>query len=217
MVGETLVSSMKTSRFGSSLGCCFCKVLRAAATSGRSCSAARRLFFKAQLQMMQESGDRRLTDRHLFLRQNALKSSQRDIRLLRHQLPYQSLVRCQSISLAPPELGRTDATRFAVQPTEAHDRADTHAKLLRSFRNGGTILRRPNYASTQIVRIWLSHPMLASVPVGFLNLIRRRRGIHPDSVFSGNALGTIVALLLRSIGAVGICIVRGRTPLRRAF
>jgi hypothetical protein len=31
--------------------------------------------------------------------------------------------------------------------------------------------------------------MLASVPVGFLNLIRRRRGIHPDSVFSGNALG----------------------------
>jgi hypothetical protein len=40
---ETLVSSIKTSRFGSSLGCCFCKALRAAATSGRSCSAARRL------------------------------------------------------------------------------------------------------------------------------------------------------------------------------
>src|SRR5712664_736040 len=44
--GVKLVSSIKTSRFGSSLGCCFCKALRAAATSGRSCSAARRLFLK---------------------------------------------------------------------------------------------------------------------------------------------------------------------------
>jgi putative tryptophan/tyrosine transport system substrate-binding protein len=30
--------------------------------------------------------------------------------------------------------------------------------------------------------------MLASVPVRILNLIRGRRGIHPDSIFSGNAL-----------------------------
>src|SRR5450756_3103992 len=89
---------MKTSRFRSSLGCCFCKALRPAVTSGRSCSAARRLFFKAQIQMMQESGDRRLTDRHLLLRQKGLDLCQRDIRLLRHQLPDQFLVRGQSIS-----------------------------------------------------------------------------------------------------------------------
>src|SRR5450759_5689556 len=133
---------MKTSRFRSSLGCCFCKALRPAVTSGRSCSAARRLFFKAQIQMMQESGDRRLTDRHLLLRQKGLDLCQRDIRLLRHQLPDQFLVRGQSISLVPAEFGRTNAARFTVQPTEAHDRADTHSKLLRSFRDGSAILPR---------------------------------------------------------------------------
>src|SRR4029077_688974 len=88
----------------------------------------------------------------------------------------------------PAEFGRTDAAHFALQPTEAHDGADTHAKLLRNFRDCATILRRPNYAITQILRIWLSHPILASVPVGFLNLIRRRCEIRFDSVFSGNAL-----------------------------
>src|ERR1017187_220025 len=76
------VSSMKTSRFGSSLGCCFCRALRAAATSGRSCSVARRLFFKRQLQMMQEAGDRRFADRYLLLRQLCHKFRQRDVRLL---------------------------------------------------------------------------------------------------------------------------------------
>src|ERR1039458_5023774 len=158
IVVETLVSSMKTSRFRSSLGCCFCNALRAAATSGRSCSAARRLFFKAQIQMMQESEDRRQTDRHLLLRQNGLELCQRDIRLLRHQLPDQFLVRSQSISLVAAEFGRTDAARFAVQPTETHDRADTHAKLLRSFWDGSPILSRPNDARTQILRIRFRHP-----------------------------------------------------------
>src|ERR1022692_3425132 len=99
--------------------------------------------------MMQESEDRRLTDRHLLLRQKGLELCQRDIRLLRHQLPDKFLVRSQSIPLVPAEFGRTDAARFAVQPTEAHDRADTHPKLLRSFRDGGAILPRPNDARTQ--------------------------------------------------------------------
>jgi hypothetical protein len=137
---------------------------------------------------MQKSGDRRLTDRHFLLRQNGLDLSQRDIRLLRHQFPDQLLVRRQSISLVPAEFCRTDTAGFAVEPTEAYDRADTHAKLLRSFRNRSAILRRPNYAYTQILRIRLPHPILASLPVGILNPIRARRGIPPDSVFSGSAL-----------------------------
>jgi hypothetical protein len=97
IVVEMLVSSMKTSRFGSSVGCCFCRPLRAAATSGRSC-------FKGQLQMMQKSGDRRPTDRHFLRRQNGLDLSQRDIRLFSHQLPDQLLVRRQSISLVTAKL-----------------------------------------------------------------------------------------------------------------
>src|ERR1019366_9826852 len=96
IVVETLVSSMKTSRFGSSLGCCVCKALRAAATSGRSCSAARRLFFKGQLQMMQKPGDRRLAHRDLLLCQSELELRQRDIRLFRNKLPDQFFMRRQS-------------------------------------------------------------------------------------------------------------------------
>src|SRR5258708_33817267 len=124
MVGETLVSSIKTSRFGSSLGCCLCKALRAAATSGRSCSAARKLFFEAQIQMVQKSGDRRLTDRHLLRRQDGPEFGQRDIRLLRHQFPDQLFVSRQSISLVPAYLDRTDASRLGVRHAKADDRAD---------------------------------------------------------------------------------------------
>src|SRR5450755_1275702 len=118
---------MKTSRLGSSLGCCFAGALRAAATSGRSCSVARRLFFIEQLQMMQKPGDRRLADRYLLFRQSGLKLRQRHIRLFSHQLPDQILMRCQSEPLVTTEFGRTDATRLAVKPEKAHDRADAHA------------------------------------------------------------------------------------------
>ena len=158
IVVETLVSSMKTSRLGSSLGCCFCRALRAAATSGRSCSVARRLFFKGQLQMMQKPGDRRLADRYLLLRQSGLKLRQRDIRLFRHQLPDQILVRCQNELLVATELGRADATRPAVKSQKAHDRADAHATLLRSFRYGRAVLNRADYACTQVLRIGLRYP-----------------------------------------------------------
>src|SRR5579885_904800 len=44
------VSSRKTSRSGSSAGCAACHSWRLPATSGRSCSAARRAFFYAQSQ-----------------------------------------------------------------------------------------------------------------------------------------------------------------------
>src|ERR1019366_6197811 len=136
---------MKTSRLRSSLGCRFCKALRAAATSGRSCSVARRLFFKGQLQMMQKRGDRRLADRYLLFRQSALEFRQRDIRLFSHQLPDQILVRCQSKLLVATDLGRADAARPAVKPQKAHDRADAHATLIRSFRDRRAVLNRADY------------------------------------------------------------------------
>src|SRR5258707_13695179 len=76
--------------------------------------------------MMQKSGDRRLTNHHFLRRQYGLELSQRDIRLLCHQLPDQVLVRRQSIPLVSTEFGRTDTARFAVEPTKADHRADTH-------------------------------------------------------------------------------------------
>ena len=112
---------------------------------------------------MQKSGDRGLTDCHFLGRQNGLDLRQRDIRLLRHQLPDQILMRRQSISFVPAEFGRADTARFAVEPTETDHRADTHAELLRRFRNRGAILLRHHHTCPQILRIRLPHPILASV------------------------------------------------------
>jgi hypothetical protein len=44
-----------------------CKALRSAATSGRSCSAACRLFLKGHLRMTKKSENRRLADFYLRL------------------------------------------------------------------------------------------------------------------------------------------------------
>src|SRR5277367_237524 len=94
----------------------------------------------------------------------------------------------QSISLVAAEFGRTDTAGFAVEPTETNHRADTHAELLRSFRDRGAILLRHHHPRPQILRKRLPHPILASVPVRILNPIRVRSGTPHDSVFSANAL-----------------------------
>src|SRR6266851_5210369 len=148
---------MKTSRFGSSLGCRLRKALRAAATSGRSCSAACRLFFKGQLQMTQKSEDRRLADRDLLLRQFDLEFRQRDIRLLRHQLPDPLLMRRQGIRFVPAEFRRADTARFTLEPEEPPDRTQAHTMSLGSFLAGRSLLDRLNHACAQIVRIRLRH------------------------------------------------------------
>src|SRR5450631_1232487 len=157
IVVDTAVSSMNTSFLGSSVFCRRCNALRAAATSGRSCSAARKLFFKGQFQMMQKPGDRRLSDRDLFLPESIFEFGQRDVRLLRYQLPHQILVRRQREIFVAAEFGRLDAARLPVELKEADDRADADAALLRSFRDGGPALDRPNHSPTQILRIRLRH------------------------------------------------------------
>src|ERR1700730_12328605 len=124
---------MNTSRLGSSFVRRRCNALRAAATSGRSCTAARRLFLKGQLQMMQKPGDRRLFNSDPLLCQSLLEFGQRDIRLLRYQLPHQILVRRQREIFVAAEFSRVDATRFPVKLEEADDGADADFALLRSF------------------------------------------------------------------------------------
>src|SRR5215472_12050051 len=81
MFVEALVSSINTRRLGSSFVCILNHALRAAATSGRSCSAACRLFFKGVFEMTKEQEDRSQTDRHPHLRQTRLQFMQRDVRL----------------------------------------------------------------------------------------------------------------------------------------
>src|SRR6202790_4327831 len=106
---------------------------------------------------MQKPGDRRLSDRDLFLRQSVFEFGQRDVRLLRYQLPHKILVRRQHEIFVAAEFGRVDAARLPVKPEEADDRADADPALLRSFRDGCPALNRPDHSPSQIRRIWLRH------------------------------------------------------------
>src|SRR6266436_8213947 len=158
MVVETAVSSRKTSRRGSSFGCRRCRDRRSAATSGRSCSAARRLFFKGQLQMMKKTGNRRLADCDLFLRQTGHKLFQRDVRLVRHQLPNQFLMLCKREILVAAKLSRTYAAGFPVKFQEPDNRTDADPVVFCGFRYRGAIQNCLNRSSAQIFRIRLCHP-----------------------------------------------------------
>src|SRR5262245_28827099 len=148
---------MKTSRFGSSLGCLLRKARRSAATSGRSCSAACRLFFNGQLQMTQEPKDRCLTDLDPPLRQHGLEFCQRDVRLLCQHPPDQALMCCQSVWFVPAELRRTDTPTFALEPEKPPDRTQANLMSLGSFLPRRTFLDRFDHPGAQIVRIRLRH------------------------------------------------------------
>src|SRR3981081_2058281 len=107
--------------------------------------------------MMQKPGDRRLSDRDLFLPESVFEFGQRDVRLLSYQLPHQVLMRRQREIFVAAEFGRLDAACLPVKLEEADARADADAALPRSFWDGSPALNRPNHSSTQILRIRLRH------------------------------------------------------------
>src|SRR5260221_10333427 len=108
---------MKTSCFGSRIFCSFRKALRAAATSGRSCSAACRLFFKGQVDVVEEPGNPRLAHLHLFFRQANLKLCKRTIRLFRYKLLHPICVWLKRESLVP--VGAMEIVVAAPEPSSA--------------------------------------------------------------------------------------------------
>src|SRR5712671_5326056 len=124
---------MKTSCFGSRVSCSFRKALRAAATSGRSCSAACRLFFKDQVDVVEEPRNPRLAHLHLFFRQAFLKFCKRTIRLLCYKFLNQIYMRCKRESLVPAEFVGTDTTRFALTLDESPNSTQRHVVNFRSF------------------------------------------------------------------------------------
>ena len=108
------VSSMKTSCFGSRISCSFRKALRAAATSGRSCSAACMLFFKGHVDVMEESRNRRLAHVHVFFGQANLKLRKSTIRLFGHEFLNSSCMVLKRESLVPAKLVWSNTASIAV-------------------------------------------------------------------------------------------------------
>src|SRR5260370_13390202 len=117
---------MKTSCFGSRVSCSLRKALRAAATSGRSCSAAWRLFFKGQVDVMEEPGNPRLAYLHLFFRQANLKLCKRTIRLFRYKFLNQICMWLKRESIVPAELVSPDTARFSLALAESAHITHSH-------------------------------------------------------------------------------------------
>src|SRR5215470_16755265 len=158
MFVEALVSSINTRRLGSSLLCILNHALRAAATSGRSCSAACRLFFKSEFKMTKEAEDSGLTDRHSLLCQASLKFAQRDVRLCINPSHDPAPVRLQHISLVATKFLRTNAPGASPTREKSTDRTDAHATQVGSLFVGVAALNRLNDTPSQIFRVWLPHP-----------------------------------------------------------
>src|ERR1700758_2879597 len=99
---EVPFSSMNTRRSGSNLGWSSLQATRAAATSGRSCSAARTLFFKADAVAGKKTPNRPEPRLLLaFLEEPALDFQQRQVRLLPYQRKQPFLVFLQRRSALP--------------------------------------------------------------------------------------------------------------------
>src|SRR5258707_7370554 len=188
MFVDALVSSMNTSFLGSSPVCILRQALRAAATSGRSCSAACRLFFKGEIQMAKESEDRGLANDHLLLGQSRLKFGQREVRSRSNPLRDPVLMPFKSISFISAKLRRTDTSASSPTRQKPAYRTYAHATKTGNLFIGMARLDRLYDAAAQVFRIRLPHPS-GLRPVGSLNHTSRSVGI-PDSAFPQNALAS---------------------------
>src|SRR5258708_33964850 len=157
MLVVAAVSAIKIGCFGSRGSCSFRKALRAAATSGRSCSAACTLFFKGQVDVVEEPGNPRLAHLPLFFRQAALKLCKRTIRLFRYKLLHPICVWLKRESLVPAKLVGTDTARFALTLDDSTNSTQSHVVKLSNFYAGMTGFDCRNHTFTQIVGIRIPH------------------------------------------------------------
>src|ERR1700760_2574268 len=129
MLVEVAVSSRNTSRAGSNMPCSRIQRRRARATSARSCSAARRLFFEADLVPLEEPPDRRATARNFELTHHADDLVQRQIGLQFNQCQHKVRVLFKWRRAPTTGLGSTAASLVkALHPD--HRGAGAHFVVL---------------------------------------------------------------------------------------
>src|SRR5713101_8621780 len=122
------VSSMNTRRAGSSRPWYFFHCARRLATSGRSCSVARMLFFEADAFVLEEVPDREVADFDAPLRQLGYQRPQGDIWLLGQAGQQPVTLRGQGVgSMSPHRTGRRIAGRpEPLRPL--HDAGNAHTE-----------------------------------------------------------------------------------------
>jgi hypothetical protein len=157
MFVDAQVSSMKTSLRGSRVGCFSRHAARAAATSGRFCSAAQSVFFIAEPQTLQKPTDRRLPDFNASFSQRLLQIKQRRAWRLLDKLTNNSLVRGELRLAVTAEITRSKISCRSKTLHQLDHETHADAKLTSSFVARSSPLNRANHAGAKIVRIRFGH------------------------------------------------------------
>src|SRR5919106_1846452 len=158
MLSLAQVSSMNTSRSACSSACCSRQRTRASATLGRSCWAARRVFFEGQLLALAEAPHRPIADCQAMLSQLLAKFLQRQVRGGRdpRQKPFPIRAHNPEAALAPHRLGRYAAgLAMLLHPPDhaAHPDPEYLGRLVAA----PPFFHRGHHPPLKVIRIWF-HP-----------------------------------------------------------
>src|SRR6516165_3433369 len=150
------VSSRNTSRVESSMGCARFQRARARVTSGRSCSAARRLFFERDLVALEEAPHRSAFTGNSVLAHDRDDLIERQIRLLRNEREQKIRMLLQRRSAAATRLGHA-ASRL-VETLYPFDRgASADLEIFGRLASRSSSLDTRNYSFADICRIGPRH------------------------------------------------------------
>src|SRR5262247_937457 len=147
----TAVSSINTSRAGSSMPCSRIQRRRARATSARSCSAACRLFFEGDAVAIEKSRKRTLAGSNAPSAQLRDRLHQRQVRLFCNHSQYPRCAPLQWRNASSARLWRsTPALVPALQPL--HGRTHAHLVTVRCLVPRRTHLHGFDHTAPQVCR-----------------------------------------------------------------
>src|SRR5215510_9800703 len=169
---------MNTRREGFSVGCSAFSSLRAAATSGRSCSAACRTFFERDVVAVVEAPDGAGGDGQLLLAAKPVADLlERQIGLLRHEIEQPLLVRLERRTTVPSAGFRRDAPRSVPPVKPTHCRRGSKVEHTRDLPPALSLLDHNNRTLPQVLRVTLCHGTPPPLPMERSNLICATLGI----------------------------------------
>src|ERR1700751_648859 len=167
MVVDAQVSPMKTSFRGSRVGCVSRHAARAAATSGRFCSAAQSVFFIADPQALQKPADGRLPDLDASLQQRPPQLEQGRARRLLDEFANDRLVLGELRLAMAAEIRRLETSRRMKTLHQLDDKTHADVESPSRFVTRTSPLDRANEDRSN--KVWPSRP--ASNPASTRNPI----------------------------------------------
>jgi hypothetical protein len=177
------VSSMNTSRAGSSSPCSRIQRRRARATSARCCSAARKTFFERDVVSLEKPGDCTLARSNAPLPQFGNGFFQGQIRPFGNQAQYLLGMLFQRRGAAPARL-RFATPAVLPAPNPSHGGTRVYLEQIGRLAARSPRLNRPDHTFAQVSRIGLRHRQLPqrSESMPEESLSHRLLGIPPIQI-----------------------------------